>query len=103
MTLMEVVYTALATFLGGFVGKVIEKQKNKLELKSIEIDNATKNAQYYQGLLDDMARRYKEALDELEKATLTIKDKDKQIDELMDSIHLLTEELKKYKQLNGKS
>jgi len=100
---MEVIYATLTALSGGFVGWLFTRRKNNEDIKSAEIDNASKNAQYYQNLLDDMVRRHKEALEELEKATLAIKDKDRQIDELMDSIHLLTEELKKYKQLNGKS
>ena len=101
--MITVIYSFLTALSGGFVGWFFKRKIVKVNLESTEIDNAVKNAKYYQNLLDDMVRRHKEALNELEKATATIKAKDNQIQQLMESIHELTEELKKYKQLNGKS
>lgn len=64
--------------------------------KSTEIDNEIKSADFYRGLLDDATRRLNEAID-------TITAQDVKIKSLMIEIELLTTEIKKYKQLNGKT
>ncbi|BFM42681.1 hypothetical protein CFS9_13220 [Flavobacterium sp. CFS9] len=64
--------------------------------KSTEIDNEIKSADFYRNLLDDATRRLNQAID-------TINERDEKIKVLMLEIELLTDELKKFKQLNGKS
>ncbi len=63
--------------------------------KSTELDNEIKSANFYRSLLDDAMKRLNQAID-------TINDRDEKIKVLMDEIELLTDELKKFKQLNGK-
>jgi uncharacterized protein HemX len=101
--MMDAIYATLTALGSGAVAWIFSRKQTLAQVKSQEIDNAMKNAQYYQELLDDMTRRYKEVLGDLETATKTIKEQDAQIHELMASVQLLTDELKKYKQLNGKS
>lgn len=64
--------------------------------KSTEIDNEIKSADFYRGLLDDATKRLNQAID-------TINERDEKIKVLMLEIELLTDELKKFKQLNGKT
>ncbi|MBF2708775.1 hypothetical protein [Flavobacterium soyangense] len=64
--------------------------------KSTEIDNEIKSADFYRNLLDDATRRLNEAID-------TITAQDVKIKSLMAEIESLTVEIRKYKQLNGKS
>ena len=64
--------------------------------KSTAIDNEIKSADFYRGLLDDAMKRLNQAID-------TINERDEKIKVLMEEIELLTDELRKFKQLNGKT
>lgn len=72
------------------------RRKNNAETKNTEIENEVKAAEFYRILLDDAMKR-------LEIAIGTINNQEKQIKSLLTEVEHLTEELKKYKQLNGKS
>jgi hypothetical protein len=72
------------------------RRKTNAEAKSAEIDAEIKSADFYRGLLDDATRRLNEAID-------TIKVQDVKIKTLMLEIETLTIEIRKYKQLNGKT
>jgi len=87
------ILTTLATAL---ITWFFARRKNNADAKSAEIDNEVKSADFYRGLLDDATRRLNEAID-------TINNQDLKIKSLMVEIELLTDELKKFKQLNGKS
>lgn len=87
------ILTTLATAL---ITWFFARRKNNADAKSAEIDNEVKSADFYRGLLDDATRRLNEAID-------TINNQDLKIKSLMAEIELLTDELKKFKQLNGKS
>lgn len=95
--MIETLSTIVMGFATAFVTWLFARRKNKAEAQANEIDNAKKNAEYYQLLLDDLMSRYKTLLNDLDKATETIRAKDKQIEELMTVIREMTEELKKYK------
>lgn len=122
--MLEALITIVTGFFASLVTWFFARRKSLAEAKSQEIDNAIKNADYYQKLVDDWVERYQkivteldrakeiikakdtqieELMAELNRASEIIKAKDTQIEELMGSINHLTEELKKYKQLNGKS
>lgn len=101
--MMDAIYATLTALGSGAVAWIFSRKLALSQVKSIDIDNAVKNAQYYQGLVDDLANRLKQALEELHEATLTITNQNKTIQDLSDQINELTQELKKYKQLNGKS
>lgn len=98
---------ALITIVTGFVASLVTwlfaRRKSLAEAKSAELDNYQKNAEYYQKMLDDLAARHSNVLVELREAYDTIRERNGKINELMDIVQNLTDELKKYKQLNGKA
>ena len=78
--------------------------------KSSAINNEIKSADFYRSLLDDAEARLNRAINAIEERDKRIeerdekiKERDKKIDLLIFQIEHLTDELKKYKQLNGKT
>lgn len=85
--------------------------------KSTEIDNGTKSALFYQNLLDDATKRINQCLEIIDNLNVKVAERDriiesqdvekrqlqKHIKELMDSNESLINEIKKFKQLNGKA
>jgi peptidoglycan hydrolase CwlO-like protein len=96
-------YPVIASFLTALGMKILEWRKGKADTKSTEIDNEIKSATFYQTLLDDMSKRLNDAIIAIEKRDERIKERDTKIEELIDHIENLTGELRKYKQLNGKT
>ena len=84
---LVIIPTAITWFLA--------RRKNNADVKTTEIENEVKAAEFYKLLLDDAMKR-------LEVAITTINSQDKRIQLLLVEVENLTEELKKYKQLNGK-
>lgn len=84
---MVVIPTVITWFLA--------RRKNRADVKTTEIENEVKAAEFYKLLLDDAMKR-------LEIAINTINSQDKRIQSLLIEVENLTEELKKYKHLNGK-
>ena len=101
--MIEALIPIVTGFFASLVTWLFARRKTLAEATSAEIDNYQKNAAYYQQLVDDWVKRYQFVLEDLSQASLVVKEKDRQINELMESISNLTEELKKYKQLNGKA
>jgi peptidoglycan hydrolase CwlO-like protein len=115
--ILAFVGTTLTTLVAAFITWFFTRKKARQEVKSSEIDNQLKTAEYYQKILDDFDKRLKLALTDLDRATNSIRERDiqideltkelrardKKIDDLMTKIDTLLVELKKYKQLNGKS
>lgn len=104
-----VLYPSLFAFAGVAVTKfwdwVKPKFQTKLDntsVKSAELDVEIKSASYYQSILDDMSRRLEESIAAIEKRDIRIKERDERIEHLILEMELLTHELRKYKQLNGK-
>jgi hypothetical protein len=64
--------------------------------KSSNLDNEIKSANLYRTLLDDATKRLNQAID-------MINERDEKIKILMLEIERLTDELRKFKQLNGKT
>lgn len=93
---------ALSSFVTALGMKILEWNKDKANIKSSEIDNEIKSATFYQNLLDDMSKRLRESIDAIEKRDVRIKERDERIEHLIGEMELLTSELRKYKQLNGK-
>ena len=88
--------------LSGFAGFIFGRKKQNAEVESIEagnhekeIENAGKVLKYYREMIEDLGNKLKTAILELDEAKALIK-------ELEDKVELLTDELKKYKQLNIK-
>lgn len=92
----EFLIPVLTTFVGALVGWFFGRPKEKAELQTSELDNVDKAVKIYREMIEDLGRKYEKAISDLEKANLRIK-------ELENSVEELLAELKKYKQLNGKS
>jgi hypothetical protein len=85
--------------------------------KSTEIDNEVKSALFYQNLLDDATKRIDQCLEIIDNLNIKVVERDKiiesqdiekkqlrqHIQELMLSNETLINEIKKFKQLNGKA
>ena len=95
-TVLLVVGGAVGWFYGG-------KATKKRELKSSDLDNEIKSAEYYKSLLDDMSKRLDKAINELMDLESRVLELMKTNRELIDKNNILVEELQKFKQLNGKS
>lgn len=87
------ILTTLATAL---ITWFFARRKNNADAKSAEIDNEIKSANLYRTLLDDATKRLNQAID-------MINERDEKIKILMLEIERLTDELRKFKQLNGKT
>jgi hypothetical protein len=92
----QFVYPVLTVFFTALITWIFSKRKQNSELKSLDIDNEIKSADFYRNLLDDAMKRLNQAID-------TINERDIKIKQLMDDIEVLTDELRKFKQLNGKT
>lgn len=85
----QFIYPTITAFFGALITWFFSRKSNQLD---IEI----KAASLYKNLLDDATKRLNQAID-------TINERDEKIKVLMLEIELLTDELKKFKQLNGKA
>jgi hypothetical protein len=85
----QFIYPTLTAFFAALITWFFSRKSNQID---IEI----KAANLYRTLLDDATKRLNQAID-------TINERDEKIKVLMLEIELLTDELKKFKQLNGKS
>lgn len=108
--LTAVLYPSLFAFIGvagtklwDWVKPKSQKQIDSADARSREIDNEVKAADFYKKLLDDMSKRLEDAIIAIEHRDLRIKERDDKIELLIEEIELMTFELRKYKQLNGKS
>jgi division protein CdvB (Snf7/Vps24/ESCRT-III family) len=89
--LLPLIGTALTALITWFFAR----RKTNAEAKMAEIDAEVKAAEFYKSLLDDAMKR-------LDSAIATINNQDTKIQNLINQVEHLTDELKKYKQLNGK-
>lgn len=98
----DVIFTALLGGLTSFISWIAARRKNLAEVQANELNNVNKAVGYYREMLDDMAVRYKSAIEELQDVKEHISKLEERIKKLADENRALIEELKKYKQLNGK-
>lgn len=89
---LGILLTSIATGVGAWI---FSAKKTKADLETSQIENAEKLLNYYKNLADDLGAR-------LERAIKEFNDAKNIISELEDKVEALTDELKKYKQLNGK-
>lgn len=94
--LTEHIGTLIATLITGFGGWFFGRKKANTEVETNQIENAEKLLNYYKNLVDDLGQRLEAAIKKFNDAEETIR-------ELENRIDALTDELKKYKQLNGKT
>jgi hypothetical protein len=106
----QVLYSTFSAFFAALVTWFFSR-------KGIEIENEAKSALFYQNLLDDATKRINQCLEIIENLNTKVTERDKIIErqeiekqqlqhhikELMDSNESLINEMRKFKQLNGKS
>ena len=93
--MLEYIYPLIGTIVTALVTWFFARRKTNAEAKMAEIDAEVKAAEFYKSLLDDAMKR-------LDSAIATINNQEAKIQTLIKEIEHLTDELKKYKQLNGK-
>ena len=105
----EVVITALVSVFTSLVTWFAARRKNLADVHTSELDNVEKAVKFYREQLEDIAQRWKEATDEAtrmnelyKKAISDLNSLEIKFDQLAEENRALLEELKKYKQLNGK-
>lgn len=105
----ELIFTAIVSAVTGIAGWFAARRQNLAEVRSTEIDNLEKAVKYYREIFEDMASRHKTTIEELDYVTKNMEDLKKQVQDLTMQIKMmedtnatLLEELRKYKQLNGK-
>ena len=101
--------TLLATLITGFGGWFFGRRKTNADADSVQIDNFDKGLVFYQKLVDDLGVRLEKAIVALQKSEIEkqevigkFTEATKTIHDLEIKVEKLTEELQKYKQLNGK-
>lgn len=99
----EVILTALIGIITNLGTWYAARRKNTAEVQANELDNVNKAVKYYREMLDDFAQRYKKAIEELEAAKAELVQLEERFTKLAIENRALIEELKKYKQLNGKT
>ncbi|MFK7061649.1 hypothetical protein V3Q90_16165 [Flavobacterium oreochromis] len=99
----QFIFSTLTVFFTALITWFFSKPKTKVEVKSIDIDNEVKSASFYQNLLDDAAKRLNDAIKAIEERDKRIRERDEKIEQLIDEIEELTKQLRRYKQLNGKT
>lgn len=98
----QFVYPTLTAFFAAFITWFFSKRKTNADAKSAEIDTEIKSADFYKSLLDDAGTRINQCLEIIKMQDGKILERDKKIDLLLIEIEHLTDELRKFKQLNGK-
>lgn len=93
--ILENLGVLLATLATGFGGWFFGRKKAEADAETSQIENAEKLLNYYKALVDDLGTRLESAIKNFNEAQKTVR-------ELEERIDALTDELKKYKQLNGK-
>ena len=105
----EVVFTAVVGVLTSLGTWFAARRKNLADTQASELDNVEKAVKFYREQLEDVAVRWKAATDEASqmnalyrKAISDLNALEFRFNKLADENRALIEELKKYKQLNGK-
>lgn len=105
----EVLITALVGILTSVGTWFAARRKNLADVQTSELDNVEKAVKFYREQLEDIASRWKAATDEAnkmnelyKKAISDLNSLEIKFNQLADENRALIEELKKYKQLNGK-
>lgn len=99
----QLIFPIISSLATATITWFFARRKNSAEAKSAEIDNEVKSAEFYQSLLDDSVGRINKLIEITEQLEDKIKERDAKIEFLIKEIEELTTELRKYKQLNGKS
>ena len=92
----EHIVSFIGMVLSGLAGWFFGRPKQQMELQTSELDNVDKAVKIYREMIEDLGTKYANAIEELKHANQRIKDLEASVEELLT-------ELKKYKQLNGKT
>lgn len=105
----EVIITAFFGLLTSVGTWFAARRKNLADVQTSELDNVEKAVKFYREQLEDIANRWKAATDEAtrmnelyKKAISDLNSLEIKFKQLAEENRALLEELKKYKQLNGK-
>ncbi|MDK7376073.1 hypothetical protein QP519_11075 [Weeksella virosa] len=112
----EVLITGIFSLVTGVGTWFAARRKNLADAQASELDVVEKSVRYYREIADDLAKRLKEsinendrtnqlhrlAIDELTNVKIELKNLEVRFNQLADENRNLVNELKKYKQLNGK-
>lgn len=98
----QFIYPTLTALFAALITWLFSRKRQNSELKAIDIDNEVKSADFYKSLLDDAGTRINQCLEIIKIQDGKILERDKKIDLLLIEIEHLTDELRKFKQLNGK-
>ena len=100
---LDILIPAITSILTAVFTWYAARRKNVAEAQSDELDNVEKAVSIYREMIDDMAKRHIEVLGEMKMLRQEIEELEKKVRGLIDENKELLEELKKYKQLNGKT
>lgn len=107
---MNVEYLTVAVgVLTSIVTWFAARRKNLADVQGSELENVEKAVKFYREQLEDIAKRWREATEEAntmnglyKQALKDLSQLEERFNKLADENRALIEELKKYKQLNGK-
>ena len=106
---IEIVLTALVGVFTSLGTWFAARRKNLADVQSSELENVEKAVKFYREQLEDIANRWKAATDEANtmntlyrQALKDLNSMELKFNQLADENRALIDELKKYKQLNGK-
>ena len=106
---IEVVITALVGVFTSLGTWFAARRKNLADVQTSELENVEKAVKFYREMIEDMAARLQKAAEETERmnglykqAITDLNSLEIRFNNLADENRALIEELKKYKQLNGK-
>lgn len=106
---IEVVITALVGVFTSLGTWFAARRKNLADVQTSELENVEKAVKFYREMIEDMAARLQKAAEETERmnglykqAIADLTALEIRFNNLADENRALIEELKKYKQLNGK-
>lgn len=91
----QFLYPTLTAFFAAFITWFFSMRKTLAQDRAAELDNAVSAVKYYRDLLDDITARLTAATENIKKAEM-------QNNELTQINQQLTNELQKFKSLNGK-
>lgn len=91
----QFLYPTLTAFFAAFITWFFSMRKTLAQDRAAELDNAVSAVKYYRDLLDDITARLTAATENVKKAEM-------QNNELTQINQQLTNELQKFKSVNGK-
>lgn len=99
----EIIVTALSSgVLTGLISWIAARRATLADARKSELDNVAQAVAHYREMFDDIAIRHKEAMKDIASLNTRIGSLERRVVELTTENRALLEELKKYKQLNGK-